>query len=274
MRAQLGNRTIRLCTNEHPTSHLFRSVVLRRASTTSNPAYAVSRSTQRSSKPLPKPLYKDQSLRNADYVRELAGEGATVPIYKAPQARGHFLSIYGLSAFCLGYSAVLAHDYVFANLPGVQAWAQYTFAIPVLFLSAFGTFVLLKSVNSIRLIEAVPGPDGIKVHVHIRRAIPVPFRCDRLVVVNPGDIVVDQNLVAPPLEHASVETRESNLLSRFFNFQINILHGLFIGSRRIFTSEGFAKVNIGNYRADFKLDMRGNLTTNRRLLNSVLKFGP
>ena len=230
-----------------------------------------SRAAQKAIKNLPVGGFRSQVAQEAEIKKRVAQGGGIRLLYQSPGNTGYFTIVYLTSGLCIGYAMLLAHDYCFSPLPAGVHWSvRYAFAISSVFLAALGTFVLCQSANVIRAIEVVPSSTGVRLHAHVRPIVPLPFRRARLFDVRPGDIVLDRSLVAPM--SPNVSELPGNVAQQMLRRLSFINFNLFAGARKMFTSEGFIKARIEGSGATFKLDIAGTFDSDRRVLNSMLKF--
>lgn len=209
-----------------------------------------------------------EKLQSGPQLLQQGASPETFKLYERPQTRGYFLGVYIISAACLGYSAVLAHDYLGGGLAvDVPTWARWVFLVPVLFLSGLGTWVFLKAGKHIKLIEVVQGSAGTQLRVTVRPIIPSPFYRRDIINVAPRDVVLEcpeptaAVWVPPTLPTAKISIRDYPQM-------------FFVGSKKIFTNEGIVTTRIEDRYGTFKIDVQGTFDRDLWRVRKLLRFEP
>lgn len=228
------------------------------------------KSGQRYLKPLPTRSFQNSNAGIPALPRGFGQE--TTRIYESPSNTGYFTTVYVVAGGCFLYALVLANDYLVEDLPqGVHWIVRWAFGVSVVFLSGFGTFILLKAVNIVRLIDAVPTANGFQLRTQIRPL--VPFLRGKTIVSKPGDVIFERTVPFSSLKGVDPSTfQESNIVVRILK-RISLANFLvFLNMRRIFTSERFANLRLNGHSRVYKLDITGTFHQDQRVLDRLFKY--
>ncbi|KAI9886691.1 MAG: hypothetical protein M1823_001467 [Watsoniomyces obsoletus] len=193
-------------------------------------------------------------------------------LYQAPSHTVYIVGSYIFGGFCLAYAGFNFYSHYLLPPEGLAPWVPIAFGGVCVFMTCFGTWLILAPARLIRTITAIPNPKSIPpsltLQLHVRRMLILPYRKSTVLNMSPADITLFERLYEQPmtispdqLEKISPETKqaEENIkgLLRPFQKLGAAWRRMLWSLAKIWTRGGFVKVKVKGKGGVYKVDRDG-----------------
>ncbi|KAI9755374.1 MAG: hypothetical protein M4579_004303 [Chaenotheca gracillima] len=240
-------------------------------------------------------------LQTQSFADTLAIRSSPTLLYQAPPYRAFILGSYAFSFFCFSYAGWNFYQHYLFPPPGLATWVPIAFGVVCIFMTGFGTWLLLGPSRIIRSISAIPlrspsahsltTPRGAPLNLEIELFPVLPgISPRRRIIIPPSSFNLSSRLYQPyadpeaalryitPREaalarEAEIKYDREHIMTVPFRHLSQALFKVFVSLRRVWTREGFTRVFVQGRKGVWKLDAGGGWAMDEgRALDRLVKI--